>query len=303
MSSRSDRVPLPDEGGTRAPASRHPLLPDLERSGAVLVACDDDAVRAPESQPSARAARLAEALVSPATGMAFHPARVAVVASWRRTEVLDAVRSVAADASDVLLFLYVGSGRRHEGFALAGPNPGVRSQAPLREVADVVRNSPAARRVVVLDCEHLATASGYFVRDATPDAAWMTSLLGKEPTMYFGSGDDRVPAGDELTRTLAEALWSGVADGPPLLRPSTLRSAVEARWAQLRYYVENEYIGAPDTLTLVGGDDVALGVNVAHGNPGTGGFPRDPAAAHEAESWDQAAITASATDGQPAEDG
>jgi hypothetical protein len=265
---------------------RHPLLPDLERSAAVLIACDDDVVRAEGSQPSARVARLAEALVSPETGMAFDPARIAVVSWERPAEVLDAVGTAADAASDVLLFAYVGSGRRHEAFALAGPNPGARSQAPLREAADLVRSSPAARCVVVLECENLPTATRYFAGDGTPTAAWTTSLLGKEPRIYLGPGNVRVPAGDDLTSTLAEALWSGVDDGPELLDLVTLRDAVEGRWAQLRYYVEDQYVGVPDMLTLVGGDRVALGVNVAHGNPGANGFPRDPAAAHALESWD-----------------
>lgn len=266
---------------------RHPLLPDLERSAAVLVACDDDVVRAERSQPSARLTELARALVSPETGMAFDPARVVVVPSWRRpAEVLAAVRTAADAASDVLLFAYVGSGRRHEAFALAGPNPGARSQAPLREAADLVRSSPAARRVLLLECEDLLPVARYFAGDGTPTAAWTASLLGKEPRIHLGPGNVRIPTGDDLTSTLAEALWSGVADGPELLDLVTLRSAVQGRWTQLRYYVEDEYIGAPDRLTHVDGDRVALGVNVAHGNPGATGLPRNPAAAHALESWD-----------------
>ncbi|MCX4471602.1 hypothetical protein OOK41_15045 [Micromonospora sp. NBC_01655] len=258
-----------------APQPRHALLPDLERSRAVLVACDDDAVRVPEFQPAARTAQLAEALASARTGMAFHPGSVAVVTSWQHpAEVFDAVRRAAEEASDVLLFHYAGSGLRHREFALTRTVPGSDNSIPLRAVADIVRDSPAARQVVLLDCEHFEDASSYFTRDPVPDGSstpHTLSLLGKQPSMYFASGDDRIPAGDEFTDTLAEALRSGVEDGPEALDLVALRNAIEGRWAQLRYYVENEYIGAPDTLNLVGGRDVALGVNVAFGPDGDRG--------------------------------
>ena len=257
---------------TDVPQQRPALLPDLERSRAVLIACDDDVIRVPESQPAARSAQLAQTLVSPGLGRAFHSESVTVVTSWQHpAEVFDAVRRAAEEASDVLLFHYVGSGARHREFALTRAVPGSASPAPLHVVADIVRESPAARRVVLLDCEDFETASGYFTRDPGPGGPGTSrtqSLVGKSPYMYFRSGDDMIPAGDEFTDTLAQALRSGVTDGPELLDLVTLRNAVEGRWAELRYYVENEYIGAPDTLRLIGGQDVALGRNVAFGPDG-----------------------------------
>lgn len=251
-----------------APRERPALLPDLERSRAVLVACDNDAVVVPERQSAARAAQLARALVSPAAGPAFRPGNVTVITSWRRpAEVLDAVRRAAGEAEDVLLFHYVGSGPRHKGFALGGA-------APLRAAADLVRRSTAARRVVLLDCEDLDTASGLFTLGTEAGGSGMPgalSLVGKEPTLYFPAGDALVPAGDEFTDTLAEALRSGITDGPELLDLVTLRNAVEGRWAEIGYQVENEYVSAPDRLRLLGGRDVALGRNIAFGPDGDRG--------------------------------
>ncbi|MBT2470569.1 hypothetical protein J7E97_22540 [Streptomyces sp. ISL-66] len=257
---------------TDAPQQRPALLPDLERSRAVLVACDDDAVRVRESQPAARAAQLAETLISPAIGMAFRPENVTVVTSWQHpAEVFDAVRRAAEEASDVLLFHYVGSGSHHREFVLPRAVPGSEGLAPLRTVADLVRRSPAARRVVLLDCEDFEATSCCFTRDPRPGGAGTSSalsLVGKAPSLYFSSGDDMIPAGDEFTGTLAEALRSGVTDGPEVLDLVTLRNAVEGRWAQLGYWVENEHVAVPDTLSLVGGHDVALGKNIAFGPDG-----------------------------------
>ncbi|MFG2988011.1 hypothetical protein ACGFZK_01635 [Streptomyces sp. NPDC048257] len=268
---------------TDAPQQRPGLLPDLVRSRAVLVACDDDAVRVPEYQPAARAAKLAAALVAHDSGMPFKPEHVRAVMSWQQpAEVLDAVRRAAEEASDVLLFHYVGTGRRHREFAVTRDVPGPAGSAPLRAVADIVRASRASRRLVLLDCDDFEAVSDYFTSDP------LVSLAGKSSSMYFRAGDDLIPAGDEFTETLADALRSGITDGPELLDLATLRDAVEGRWALLRYHVENEYIGAPDTLHLTGGQDLALGTNLAFG-PGGGHsrrpFHRDAAAVDLAERW------------------
>jgi hypothetical protein len=248
---------------------RHVLLPDLERSRAVQVACDDAAVRVPTCKPAARAAKLAETLVSAEIGVAFHPTSVAVVGSWQHPdEVLHAVRRAAAEASDVLLFYYAGTGLRHKEFALTGPVPGSGGPAPLRTVANIVRASPAAHQAILLDCEYLDSAWGYFIRDPTPVGSGTShtlSLLGKKPILYFTFGGDRIPAGDEFTGTLAEALRSCVQNGPEVLDLVTLHNAIEGRWAQQRYYVEDEHMQGPETLNLDGGHDVALGINVAFG--------------------------------------
>ncbi|MFF5808995.1 hypothetical protein [Streptomyces sp. NPDC012746] len=277
---------------TDAPQQRHALLPDLARSRAVLVACDNDAVRVPELQPSARTARLAQALTSPDAAGAFHPDAVMVVTAHRHpAEVLDAVRRAAEEASDVLLLHYVGSGPRHREFALPSADPRSEGTAPLRTVADIVLESRAARRVVLLDCEDFETASGLFAGSPSPggaEAAGGLCLMGKPPSLYFGSGDEAIPAGDEFTATLAEALRSGVADGPEVLDVVTLRNAVEGRWAQLGYGVENEYVTAPDTLSLVGGHDVALGGNIAFGPEGDrsrGPFHLDAGVVDLVERW------------------
>ncbi|MFI2378125.1 hypothetical protein ACH5AO_24160 [Streptomyces sp. NPDC018964] len=277
---------------TDAPHRRPALMPDLERSRAVVVACDHDAVRPPEVQSTAGAVKLAEALTSPRTGPSFLPEHLTLLTSWTDpAEVVDAVRRAAEEASDVLLFHYVGTGRRHDEVVLPRRVEDEGEASPLLTAAETVRNAPAARKVLLLDCEGFGTVWDRLHRDRGGDGPSRTgdtlSVMGKSPSQYFELHGDKVPAGDNFTLALAGALDSGVDGGPELLDLPTLHNAIEAYWVQMRYYVENEYIGAPSTLGLEAGRPVALGRNVALGPDGErrGGFPAHPDVVDARERW------------------
>ncbi|MEU7466982.1 hypothetical protein AB0A94_00200 [Streptomyces sp. NPDC044984] len=273
---------------TNAPRRRPALLPDLERSRAVVVACDHDDVRPPEVQATADAEKLAEALTRPEIGPPFLPEHLTLLTSWKHPdEIVDAVRRAAGEASDVLFLHYTGTGRRHDDvvFPRGAGDRGERP-SPLLTAIGIVRDSRAARRVLSLDCEGHGTAWGWLDDHPGEDASRTTgtlSLMGKGPTMYFGFGDGRIPAGDSYTLALDGALRSGVADGPELLDLTTLHDAIEAHWAQLRYDVENEYIGAPPSLGLRDTAPVALATNISHGTGN--GFPARPEVVGEQNHW------------------
>ncbi|HCB02810.1 MAG TPA: hypothetical protein DEQ43_00835 [Nocardioides bacterium] len=245
---------------------RPALLPHLERSRAVLVACDDPEVR-PQNQPSVRAGKLARALCSPAAGMAFHPSSVLVLTSWPEPDsVLVTLRRAAAEASDVLLVHYVDTGAWHRETA----------RPLLRDVAEIVWAAPAARRVVLLECGDFLAALDWFTHDPRPrpvGPSYSITLLGLST---FGSPH----RGEEFTATLAAALQSGVADSPDLLEMATLRAAVEARWAEICFSDATECSPGPGKLLHIEADRVALGTNVAvrpfHDRPARP-FPPDPA--------------------------
>jgi hypothetical protein len=207
---------------------------------------------------------LAEALVSAGTGAPFREGTVEVLVDGdSAASVLAAVQRAAAAASDVLLLYYAGSGSRHDAFLFGEAGPRSKSlvdeDPTLRTVADVMRDSRAARLVVLLDCDSARTAVSYFTRMTLPDTTSATrtlSLLAPEESSFWF-------ATDSFTETLTEGLWAGVDGGPEVLDLVTLRNAVYAAFTEVRYRVENEYIGAPGELLLHGGGDVALGVNRA----------------------------------------
>jgi hypothetical protein len=248
-----------------APAARprHALLPDLERSRAVLVRCHDDSSVFGSKQAALRD-EIAERLVS-GPGRAFDQASTETLANGEDpAEVIDAVRRAAEAASDVLLLYYAGSGERHKEFFFGREGPGPKRPADplggLQTVADILRDSRAARLVVLLDCDYVFTAVSLFARMTLPGEFRSLSLLATHEPKYWSDGGR---FGDEFTSTLVEGLSDGVEDGPEALDLVTLRNAIEASFTEIRYYIENEYVDAPSKLHLHGGHDVALGLNPA----------------------------------------
>jgi hypothetical protein len=233
--------------------SRHPLLPDLERSRAVLVGAGAGLPpgEAHES-PADAVGRLAEALSArpfheqPVEVPAFHAEHVTVLADEGAARVLDAVGRAAGAASDVLLVHYAGWAEL-DGDALVLGTAG--GGVPLAELAAVLRSSAAARPVLVLDCEHTSAAPAAF------DG-------GGVPVLAAGQSSFRFPA-DPFTAHLVTALRFGVFGGPEVLDLTTLRDAVEAAHVEGRRPEQAEWLDPPVPPVLLPGPEVALGVNVA----------------------------------------
>ncbi len=263
---------------TEVELRRSGLLPNPFGSRAVLIGCDEPTFRQTRTQPTTGVAALGEALIAAASGMAFHPSTVAVISRQNSpAEVYPAVVRAAREASDVLLVHYAGADR----------------PSLLKRIAEVVWASKAARRVVLLDSPHAHSALDWFAHDPRPDGegpSYALTVLGSSP-VYMRWAERWDPAFDQLTPTLAEALQRGVDDAPKVLDLATLHDAVEGEWTQLRYRVEDEHMPGVSRLVLIGGEHVALGLNIAAG-PGTrnelGPMSRDARAVHLAEGmWDE----------------
>ncbi|MEH1014796.1 hypothetical protein V6U90_17000 [Micromonospora sp. CPCC 206060] len=258
---------------------RHALLPDRERSHAVLVGSSAGLrhwifLRQAEEVAS----QLASALASPGPGGAFHWRNTTLVLGPQRpADILDAVRHAAEAASDVLLFYYAGGGYQHDGeFAFGVTDTDRQHLADTgvspSTVAGIMSTSQATRPVVILDCYPAVVAP-------------FTSLT-PTPTVLTASTSSFQPMGDPFSETLVAGLTRGVQEGPEVLDLVTLQNAIEAAYTQIRYDVENEYIGGPSHVVLHGSHELALGINPAFGRPnGFGALPPNAAFVDEREAW------------------
>lgn len=251
-------------------ARRHPLLPVLADSRAVLVGRDTPDPDADhgfghgyESAVDATRA-LARTLVSPNIGTPFLEAHTEQLVHGESPDaVIDAVCRAAATARDTLLFSYAATGPEHwptpEGAEQWTEGPGSR-RSVLARVAELMRDSAATRLVVLLDCGSAQVAARHFTQ---PDTAAghrhgaRLSLLGADRVMLFGSEID------PFTSTLTSALQAGVDGGPEALNLAALGNAVQAKFTELRYQVENEYIPGVKPLLFDGSHEVALCINRA----------------------------------------
>ncbi|SCL32690.1 hypothetical protein GA0074692_3380 [Micromonospora pallida] len=249
---------------------RHPLLPVLAGSRAVLVGRDTPDPDADHGfghgyESAVEATRaLARTLTSPTIGTPFLEAHTEQLVRGESPDaVIDAVRRAAAAASDTLLFSYAATGPEHwetpEGAEQWTEDPGS-LRSVLRRVADLMWDSAATRLVVLLDCGSAQVAVRHFTRPDRPAGhrhGAQLSLLGAGRVMLFGSEID------PFTSTLTRALQAGVDGGPEALNLVALGHAVEAKFTELRYQVENEYIPGAKQLFFHGGHEVALGINRA----------------------------------------
>lgn len=258
---------------------RHTLLPDREHSRAVFVGSDAGLRQQPYGlRPQEAAAGLSRILTAPGTGGALDRDSTTLVSGPRRpADVLDALRQAAEAATDVLLFYYAGSTSFHEGelfFDVTGTDPqrpdtGVAPEA----LARIMHTGRAARPVVILDCDHAPLVASRFTETA-PDL----SLMAARASSFR-------PMADPFTETLMTGLTSGVQDGPQALDLATLKNVIEADYTRMRYYVENEYIGAPSHVLVRAGRELALGVNPSFGQKRSGALPPHPDVVDEQESY------------------
>ena len=197
----------------------------------MLVGCGDGVLPHPSVQGPEEVTRdLAEALTSPDAALAFRARYTEVL--HHPAGMLDAVREAAEAASDVLLFYYAGKSL---------PDP--------RAVAEIMSTSRAARPVVILDCDNGGEAMSCFTK-LVPIASL---LAGRDS---FGL------TLDPFTPPLVQGLSRGVWEGPEMLDLATLRTAIEASFAETRFYVESEYILGPSSLMMrLPYRKLALGIN------------------------------------------
>ncbi|MEU4565555.1 hypothetical protein [Micromonospora sp. NPDC023956] len=231
---------------------------------------------------------LARALSSPNIGTPFLEAHTEQLVGGESPDtVIDAVRRAAAASSDTLLFSYAETGPESLDSPDGAEQPGS-ERSMLARVADLMWDSGATRLVVLLDCGSAEIAAQHFVRPTPagrPQRGPSVSVLGASRWMLFGSEID------PFMSTLTEALQAGVNDGPQTLDLVTLRNAVEAKFTELRYMVENEYIPGAKQLLLHGGHEVALGLNRAfppssrYPSHYPGSFFAHPDAVREAEGY------------------
>jgi len=266
---------------SRLSLPRHPLLPDLQCSRAVLVGCDDGVPRQHQWGPEKMATNLADALTAPDTAVAFRPTHTQVLLNpGHPDEILGAVRTAAAAATDTLLFYFVGRTsphRRVPGEPQPGPNRAEDVVGSLGEVSKIIGDSEAVRSVVVLD-----GVGHRLFQEHTP-----TSFL-------LGGSSFGPPDGDQLcsfTPTLVSGLANGVRDGPEMLDLLTLRNAVDASFYEARYCIEDHWVVGPSRLTVHHPSRfrmVALGANPVFGEAGrhrTGGLLRNEDAVDQAYDW------------------
>ena len=191
---------------------RSPVLPDVDRSRAVLVGHGTGQRHGAEELT----ARLADALTSPDAGRPFHPWRLQVlINSVHPSEIVDAVERAANEATDVLLFYYSGEGERHKRFVTSG----------LNVVGDLMSRGPATRPIVILDCDDLDIAQSCFFRNTPP---WHeTRRLPSLTLLAPADGCDSAPASGAFTAILARAMTAGIRDGPAVPELADLQSAID----------------------------------------------------------------------------
>jgi hypothetical protein len=201
------------------------LLPDLDRSRALLVGYGDGQPWSPEETTP----RLADALTS-----VFHSSRTQVLINPDDlSEVLDAAGQAAREASDVLLFHYSGRGDRHEQFVATG----------LGEVAERLSQSPAVRPVVILGSEEGSAAWSSFTRETLPwhDIRHPIALTLLAPT----SGSRSAPSDTTFTGIITRALTAGIRDGPEVLELEDIRQAIDVHYLDHALSVTTESQAPP----------------------------------------------------------
>ena len=183
----------------------------------------------------------------------------------------------AARAEDTLLVYWAGHGTRGPrdelllSVAGAGAGEPDASALALSDIRDAVAGSPAANRILILDCcvsERAAPVSG--VTDAVPGQAAIEggyTLISTSPSLvYFSPPGGKYTA---LTGTLIGILRDGMPDGPELL-------TVAAIYGQLLYGMASRGLSLPRQFGTETASRLALARNPAYrGRQDPGAFP-DP---------------------------
>ncbi|GAA1022922.1 hypothetical protein Aple_100620 [Acrocarpospora pleiomorpha] len=254
-------------------------LPDPERSYAVLVGTG--AYRSPELADLPAVANnltaLAEILTDPALG-GLPAGRCVILDDPDVRTLYRTLRRYAAMAEDTLLVYFAGHGRtglRYSELYLALPDTDLDdlpvSALRFEDVRDIFINSPAANRVLILDC----CFSGRAIPDMSgPDAIMGQTDIEGTYTLTATSANDLALALPGHTYTvftgaLLTLLRSGVPDGPELFTFAALYPRLlHALTVQGHPRPRQRGIGTVDRL--------ALTRNPAHAAPRPAASPQHP---------------------------
>jgi uncharacterized protein YjbI with pentapeptide repeats len=202
------------------------VLPDPGRSRAVLIGAST--YRHLEDLPAVRnnLPGFREVLIAPALGGLPADNCTVVAEPARPVDVYRTLRQQAAAAEDTLLVYFAGHGRtgsRNELFLClpdTDPDELPYSAWPYDELRRVVADSPATKKVVILDC----CFSGRALADQAGDEETILGQVGIEGTyLLTATAANRValaPPGERYTAftgTLLGLLHEGIPDGPELL--------------------------------------------------------------------------------------
>jgi len=246
------------------------LLPDPARSRAVFIGTAD--FRDPRLPPLPGVAMglqaLHTAMTRPDLGSFPSAERVAVMIDPRSARpVLDAVRLACSAARDVLFLYLAGHGLLSSRGELllattetdADPGAVEYTALPYSTLRNLLANSPARRKVVVLDCCYsgraIETTMGPLSGLSTMDSSAVILASTGPYSASFLDGPAGLPA---MTGALVEILNEGVIEGPELLDLDTLHEEIRQRLALRGFPTPALHIQRRD-ITAAG--NVALGRN------------------------------------------
>jgi len=261
------------------------LAPDPRRSYAVLIGTStfESAGLADLPAVAGNLTGLAGVLTDPALG-ALPPGRCTVIADPASAYTADrALRECAARAEDTLLIYWAG----HGGPGPAGElflsvadtgtgEPPAGGSLAISRVRDALLHSPAAHRILILDC--CLSGRGAAVSAVTETLAGQAAvegayvLVSASPSPFHFSPPGTMYTA--LTGTLIGIMRNGMPDGPEFL-------TFAAIYGQLLYVLASRGLSLPRQFGTAAAGQLALTRNPAyHGGQGpdvaTGAGPRPP---------------------------
>jgi len=261
------------------------LAPDPRRSYAVLIGTSTFASAGLADLPAVAGnlTGLAGVLTDPALG-ALPPGRCTVIADPASAYTADrALRECAARAEDTLLIYWAG----HGGPGPAGElflsvadtgtgEPPAGGSLAISRVRDALLHSPAAHRILILDC--CLSGRGAAVSAVTETLAGQAAvegayvLVSASPSPFHFSPPGTMYTA--LTGTLIGIMRNGMPDGPEFL-------TFAAIYGQLLYVLASRGLSLPRQFGTAAAGQLALTRNPAyHGGQGpdvaTGAGPRPP---------------------------
>lgn len=244
------------------------LAPDPRRSYAVLIGASTFASAELADLPAVAGnlTGLAGVLTDPALG-AFPPGRCIVVADPASADKADrTLREYAARAEDTLLVYWAGHagpGPAGElflnvaGSGMGGPAAG--GALPISRVRDAVLHSPAAHRILVLDCclsgrpAPVSAHPGALSGQAAVEGAY--ALVSASPSPFHFSPPGTMYTA--LTGTLIGIMRNGMPGGPEFL-------TFAAIYGQLLYVLARRGLSLPRQFGTATVGQLALTRNPAH---------------------------------------
>jgi caspase domain-containing protein len=266
------------------------LAPDPRRSYAVLIGASAFASADLAGLPAVAGnlTGLAEVLTDPALG-AFPPGRCVVIADPASAEAADrALREYAARAEDTLLVYWAGHGGPGPAgelfLSVAGTDPAElpASALAISRVRDAMLGSPAAHRILILDCclSGRAAPAGAVSEALSGQAAveGAYALVSASPSAFHFSPPGTMYTA--LTGTLIGIMRNGMPDGPEFL-------TFGAIYGQLLYALASRGLSLPRQFGTAAAGQLALTRNPAYhrGQDDDGPWDTSPPPPRRAPRW------------------